>query len=582
MFRRSVVAVGLLAAAVCPSACSSDSSANISIAPSLLFPKALLDNVTKLTLTVVDSNGGAVDCGSDGAPTGDASHPILTKDLTSNGCANGAKFCGDVQIVESNDVLVFGAAGFDSTGAQVATGCGKAAVNQDALPVQITMKRFIPSSVCGDGVIGATEQCEGGSDTDTVCDASCHTKEILLSGGHAANSTVGTVNGTAGDKKNPSFVWPTQSGAPGRFVALFGDSSPPSVTKVTMRVLGDDLHPYAAQGAEFANYSFFMPHTNPDEGFPPSAGPNNQYAPTGATVGGSYYIAYQDDSAGSLDIYLRQIDSTFVASQADGLAVNGAEAGKQDTPSMAASSGGALLIAWQDDAAGAIKARPYNTSVSPLSPSGLGTTATISSGTGNVGVVVASTGTGFVCVWQSGNDIKVRTIGADGTPLSAEQKVNDATHSGAQLHPWVAGLSDGRFAVVWNEQSSQNIFLQRFTASAQPVAGDQASSINNLVTGGQNTPTIAASASGSFVAAWVDSTSGAVRARFIGGSSGFLFDNVDGQSDEFQASLADSRTRANPAAVIGGAGPYVTIGWEDTTADANAGIYTRRFPLPSN
>ncbi|MEO8876227.1 MAG: hypothetical protein ABI461_11615, partial [Polyangiaceae bacterium] len=273
MFRRSVVAVGLLAVASSP-ACSSDKSANIAVAPTLLFPKALLDNVTKLTLTVVSSNDGGVDCGSDGAPTGDVSHPILTKDLASSGCANGAKFCGDVQIVESNDILVFGAAGFDSSGTQVVTGCGKATINQDAEPITITMKRFIPPSVCGDGTIEPTEQCEGGSDGDSVCDASCHTKEILLSGGHGTPGN--TANGTAGDKKNPTFVWPSQSGAAGRFVALFGDSAPPSVTKVTMRVLGDDLEPYTSQGAELAGFSFFMPHTN-TEGFPPSAGANNQF-----------------------------------------------------------------------------------------------------------------------------------------------------------------------------------------------------------------------------------------------------------------------------------------------------------------
>ncbi|MEO8877886.1 MAG: hypothetical protein ABI461_19990, partial [Polyangiaceae bacterium] len=89
-------------------------------------------------------------------------------------------------------------------------------------------------------------------------------------------------------------------------------------------------------------------------------------------------------------------------------------------------------------------------------------------------------------------------------------------------------------------------------------------------------------AGGSFVAAWLDASSGDIRARLIGGASGFLFNNVDGQSDEFKASAEDGRQRANPTAAVGGAGPYITIGWEDTTPDANAGIYTRRFPLPSN
>jgi hypothetical protein len=71
-----------------------------------------------------------------------------------------------------------------------------------------------------------------------------------------------------------------------------------------------------------------------------------------------------------------------------------------------------------------------------------------------------------------------------------------------------------------------------------------------------------------------------VRARFLGGAGGFLFNNVTGQASEFQASRADGRTRDAPALAVGGAGPYVVIGWEDKTA-GGAGIVARRFPLPS-
>ncbi|MGH7328483.1 MAG: hypothetical protein ACREJX_09045, partial [Polyangiaceae bacterium] len=240
---------------------------------------------------------------------------------------------------------------------------------------------------------------------------------------------------------------------------------------------------------------------------------------------------------------------------------------------------GTLLIEWQDESNCSINARTYT-------PGGaFGSIQPISSGSGNVLGVVASNGTGWVCVWQSGNDILFRTVGADGTPISAAQKVNDASHTGQQTHPSIAGLNDGRFAIVWNDRNSQDIFLQRYSASAQPITGDQTSALNNLVTSGdQNAPTIAASsaAGGSYVSAWVDGGSGHIRARLIGGSANFLFNNVDGQSDEFQASLADGRTRGNPAAAVGGSGPFVAIGWEDNTADAKSGIYVRRFPLPAN
>lgn len=573
MLRRSVVAGGLLAMA----ACSSNDSVGVRVGPTILMPSALLDNVQKLTLTVVDTSSGA-DCDAGtGVTSGDLSQPILTKDLATSGCANGAKFCGDVKITESDHVLVFAAAGFDGNGAQVANGCGKVTVNQDALPVQITMKRFISPSNCGDGVIQATEQCDpAGDDGDQVCDDSCHTKEIYLSGGRGGigNTAPGLVN----QKKNPTFVWPATSGDGGRFVALFSDSAAASFTKVTMRVLGDDLEPYAKQGADMQDNSFYMPH-DPNEGFPPSAGANNQAAPSAVSVGGNTYIAFQDDSNGTLDVALRGEDTLFNAMQPSALQVNGNEPGKQDLPSIAVSSAGTVLVEWEDAAAGAIKARTYNPSSGVL-----GATQTLSDTPGSSAGVIASNGSGWVAVWQAGSDVKYRTIGADGTPLSAPVKVNDGTHSGQQAHPWVAGLPDGRFAIVWNDRTSQDIFLQRYSASGTAVAGDQSSALNNVVTDGdQNAPTIAACApgGGSFVTAWADGASGHIRARFAGGSSGFLFNNVDGQADEFQASLTDGHARQNPAAVVGGSGPFVAIGWEDQSGKI-PGIYVRRFPLPSN
>ena len=67
----------------------------------------------------------------------------------------------------------------------------------------------------------------------------------------------------------------------------------------------------------------------------------------------------------------------------------------------------------------------------------------------------------------------------------------------------------------------------------------------------------------------------------LGGSAGFLFNSVNGQSTEFQASRSSGRERANPVVTAGGSGPFVAIGWEDKTAPG-AGIVARRFPLPSD
>jgi hypothetical protein len=210
----------------------------------------------------------------------------------------------------------------------------------------------------------------------------------------------------------------------------------------------------------------------------------------------------------------------------------------------------------------------------------LGNPNDLSTGTGNVGPQVASTGSGWVVVWTSRTGIKLRAINADGTPSGTELTVNEsgAGAEGAR----VAALPDGRFAVVWS--AGGDVFVQRYDAKGQPILGDQAQPVNDVVTAGEQTqPAIAATpaAGGSYVVAWLDAETGHVRARFLGGLSGFLFNNVDGQPTEFQASREGGRTRAHPAVAAGGSGPFVAIGWEDRSA-SGAGIVVRRFPLPSD
>ena len=52
---------------------------------------------------------------------------------------------------------------------------------------------------------------------------------------------------------------------------------------------------------------------------------------------------------------------------------------------------------------------------------GLGTQNQISSGTQNKNVKLAATPSGWLAVWESGSDIKLRAIGSNGTPSGAER-----------------------------------------------------------------------------------------------------------------------------------------------------------------
>src|SRR5262249_32183989 len=158
---------------------------------------------------------------------------------------------------------------------------------------------------------------------------------------------------------------------------------------------------------------------------------------------------------------------------------------------------------------------------------------------------------------------KMQALDGSGALVASEQVVNENT-SGTQDRPAVAALSDGRFAVAWADHQAGQLVVQRYGARGAKVAGDQTAPASSGA-GDKATPAMASmnAAGGSFVVAWVDATTKHVRARLLGGSGGFLFNNVDGQSTDFSASVADGHTRANPTVAVGGSGPFIAIGWED-------------------
>lgn len=586
-----------LAALVVPAAigCSGDTSQGspfrAAIHASLVAPRALLVNVSTLTLSVYETTDG-VDCdGTTGRVKGrtEATRALASKELVSSGCAAGARFCGELEISQAATDRVFFAVGASATEPEYAVGCTRAKVQQEALALPITMVRNVPPAVCGDGVIQPTEQCDPGTGTDPVCDSQCHTKEIYLSAGSGLAG--GTAAGKAGDKVKPAFVWPAEQGRAGKFLAFFGDKTP-GQGEITMRVLDATFGPYTEQSTVLRDASVFLPNTPGNPGSAAEA--FNQANPAAAAVGASTFVAFEDDATGTLDIHLRSLDGNLGAQEPTGtpVGINGpggaGESGAQAWPAMAPGPGGLLFVVWQSDAI-KIAGRTLN-------PQGkaLGNQLDLSSGTSNKRPQVAGRGSGWAVVWESGADVKLRTVGADGSPTGAEQTVNEGGRRAAQ--PAVAALADGRFAVAFAAQSAGggwDVYVQRFDAQGQRVAGDQGAPLNDLVADGdQTTPAVAAlgAAGGAYAVAWLDESSdgtrtnaGHVRARYLGGTSGFLFNNVTGQTSEFPASVEDGVTRGNPTVVAGGAGPFVAFGWEageSPGGTAKPGIYGRRFPLP--
>jgi hypothetical protein len=564
--------LGALTPLVAPTGCgTAQDPVRTSVVASFSAPRGLLDKAKQLELRVLE---GDVSCdGASGTltlPNGEsAAREVAKSNLGQDGCPPNVKFCGNISIEKSAKPRVFEAKARDGS-TVLAAGCATATVEQDAVPVAIKMFRYLEPAVCGDGTLQPTEQCEPAA--EPLCDESCLSKEVLLSVGSSGNKTQ---TGKAGDKTDPFFLWPQGSGDSGRFLALYTDRAVPSgggTFEVGLRVMSDELTPATSPPA-LANGSIFLPNGG---AFPPEPQPLQQSLPQAALLGGKYYVVFQDDSGPSLDIHLRVINNLF---QAEGgsapININGdtqGEPGIQTAPAIAASSD-RLLVAWQDQAAGTIVGRTLNAALTR------GNQNQISTGNGNAKPQLAATSKGWVAVWTSDTGIKLRAVDANGTPSGSEQTVNEG--GGGAGGARVASLPDGRFAIVWSKGG--DVFVQRYDERAIAIAGDQAQPVNDVVTEGEQAqPTIAATpaAGGSYVVAWHDASTGHIRARFLGGSSGFLFNNVNGQSSEFQASRVDDRDRAAPVAAAGGSGPFVAIGWEDRSS-TNAGIVVRRFPLPS-
>ncbi len=549
--------------------CGGEDALSVTVAPEVLVPHTLLDRAGSLTLFVYE---GDVACDpATGAFDGAGGQELAKQTLTRSGCAPDVRFCGTVSIAKSSAERTFAVRAVDASNEVLAVGCARAKVEKDFVPLSIRMFRYLPQAICGDGKIQPTEQCEPGG--TAVCDENCHSRELLLSTGSAAS---GTQTGGPNEKSDPFFLWPDGAEPAGRFLAFYTDNAGGDV-EVAMRVMGADLGPVSSPPA-LADGSIFLPHGS---AFPPDPVPGAQSLPHAAFAAGKVYVVFQDDEgtgANGIDVHLRSMDSALAAEQADmPIGMNGdsgnGEPGTQGAPVVAAGPGGRLFVAWESQAEGKISGRTF------LAPSTLGGQNDISIGAGNRSVSIASTPTGWVAAWQSESGIRLRSLTDDGTPQGAEQGVNQG---GVPQRPRIASLADGRFAIAWS--AGGDVFVQRYDARGTKAPGDQASPINDVVTAGsQSQVTIAGvpAAGGAYVVAWVDGGTGHVRGRMLGGSSGFLFNHVNGQATEFQVSREDGRVRATPVVAAGGASPFVAIGWEDEST-ASAGIVVRRFPLPSD
>ncbi|HEV7661296.1 MAG TPA: cadherin-like domain-containing protein, partial [Allosphingosinicella sp.] len=190
--------------------------------------------------------------------------------------------------------------------------------------------------------------------------------------------------------------------------------------------------------------------------------------------------------------------------------VNTVSVGDQIGGRVALLSGGGFVIVWADGITADIHAQMYNADGTPN-----GTELALNTDplhAQSLPWVAALAGGGFVATWMHDDgvsiDVRARTFGADGLPVSAEIPVNTNTNL-AQQYAQVTSLSNGHFVVVWQDGSgiggdagSTGIKMRIFDGAGVALTAETL--VNTTIASTQQFPTVAALAGGGYVVAWED------------------------------------------------------------------------------
>ena len=581
MLRRRLL-IGLLPLvplALSPLACGDTGVAHLGLVMSA--PQGLLGSASSVTLRVFDAAGTKCDANGhvSAVPSGAGTKEFA---LEKSGCAAGVAWCKTIELDKDGSTKMFSVEAKGPAGI-LAEGCSVAAVDQDPLDVDISMKRYNPPPCCNDGMLQAGEQCEGnpapvacdgspggtclGIAADEVCGCNCVANEIALD--RALNSVTPPAAGT-----KSSLAMTFSAGLDGALRAAFTDTSMSANggSDVAVRAMKKDLFSEDKLPVLSGPLRIPLLCSSPKG---PGVVRKQQHPSIAPLATNSVGVAYESDeiNAARTDIFVSVQTDTGCA-DIPPFQVNKTTSGSATAPDIAGGPNASALVVWTTETK-QILARIVTTS------GATGQEIVIANNAGEA--KVAGTSAGWIVVYAGagggdGDGILMRKVDMNGT-AGTEALVNAAT-SGVQDEPDISALDDGSFAIVW--RSGGDIFVQRFDPAATPVSSDQDNPINTTTDGDQASPVITAAVGvGDFYAvAWQDAASGSIRARFLGAIGGYRFNSVTGQNDDFDAANPFvAGERHAPAIAIGGGG-FVAIGWQDDSAD-HPGVFVRRFPLPA-
>lgn len=586
---------------------------------SLRFPEGLLDQATSVTLSVFDAAGAT--CNEATGHVGSIPASALQFPLSDKDCTGGDLWCATIKLDRDGSTKMFAVVA-SKAGATLAEGCAAKAVDQDPLVVDIQAHRYSPPRCCNDGILEPGEQCDtgvlgtcggtggasacnaadpssGGIADDPVCFCDCTAKEILLS---VDDKTAPNLkNAPAGSKSALALAFgPGGAANPEMLRAVYEDNETGSTSGIDLHAsfLGADLYPIAdpvplSQQLQFPVLCSVVQAA--------AGQPLDQKAPAIARASSdtvvTVYQSNQNMLGNNWDVFLNPqtpdgctdqkpcTEASQCQTDCDSLTktclsavrINTTLGGATD-PRVAAGPTGTVLVTWTRK--DGVYGRIWRTDGSTAPTSG-----EIEIATGGSAARVAGAPSGFFVVYQGPgpgdpDGIFMRPVDPLGK-LGDVVAVNTVTQ-GVQDQPDVAMLQDGSTLVAWH--SGGDVYFQRFDASGTAVSDDQRTPLNTTGVADateQQHPAVAG-ANGYFVVAWetpsADDGSGDIAARFVGAASGFGYNSVSGQNDEFKAT--DPQTQGDRHLPAVAMSAFTAIGWEDRST-THSGVWVRRFPPPA-
>ncbi|MEO7794225.1 MAG: hypothetical protein ABIV06_05575 [Thermoanaerobaculia bacterium] len=193
----------------------------------------------------------------------------------------------------------------------------------------------------------------------------------------------------------------------------------------------------------------------------------------------------------------------------------------------------------------------------------------------------------FLVVWESdgslstdtnSTSIQARLYDGIGNPVSDQFQVNDVT-TGFQELPVVAAAGNGDFIVAWKHNGAGindglSVQARQVPATGTPVVPQF--QVNSYTSGMQTQPTVAADANGNFVVAWEnypDAGISAVQAA--------LFDALGGAvTGEFQVNTYTTGDQTEPGVAMAPNGEFVVTWQSDGSASGDTSldsVHAQRF-----